>query len=1135
MKLKKLNIENVASIANATIDFESSPLCESDLFLINGETGSGKTTIIDAICLALYDQTPRLRDAGKLSLQFGNYELTPRNTANMLRHGAIDGKSELLFEGNDGEEYTAIWSAHRTPGDIKTKCTLNKDGIEIGSGKEMKALIERAIVGMNYDDFCRTAILAQGEFTKFLKCEDDTKAIILEKLTGTERFAEVGKMIYTILDEKKKALNDAAIDMNKVTLLPDDQKQTLHTEIISLEKNVQLWTLEENAIQEQLNWLMEFAKRKKELNDANAALTEINKITESDSYKSETKMLADWNISQDAINTLKDMDAQTRNKEEAEKEEANLQSTYAKATAGLLALKEQLFKIQIESQQCENLISSKETDKEMLLKYSTIIAHLQNARSNFQKAKEKSKEAKELNDKRPSLTEKAQKATKAFDEATQKVEVQKSAIQQKNVEITALDPSSITTEQQELNELDSKLTESSKSLVEYEAALKRSEEEQQSLSDLIEARKTLDTDLAELESKRKDAIDAFDAAERMYKRIELTAEDWAEQARQKLNDGDICPVCGQIFSKEHLKEELLNTFEPCKQQYEKASLEKNAAIEKYNEKSTECNANGNEQNKKQQSLDKANKERKKCFDKAKESCLIIGITLADDSRQSYNDAVTQGMAIRKKTNDLKIENATKLNTLTQKQEELRNLNSTLDIYNTELTNANNTKVNAQQEVTDCINLQSQAEVAAKQFQEIGISDKNKAAALISLNDWEASWTKDTETFEENLKNAAQEYANAVEKDRTLKLETTRIKGILDGLENQVSIISSQWPNWKASAVADKNKTVGLSELWTKLAQACTRVKKALDDSTKGILDDKVKLSTFYQSHTDIDAKRLKDLKDFDAESIRESHKKTDTEVILKIGAANTCKNALNEHLEKRPKQLSEDQTIENLQNEKRSIEQNKKEANSTIGANIQQIQNDENNIALHRERKRIYDQTKADHDEWNNFAEIYGDKEGKKFRRMAQQLVFDCLLANANKQLERLDNRYHMETIAGSLAISLRDMQEPDFCSSVNNLSGGESFLVSLSLALALNAMGREGITMDTLFIDEGFGTLSSNNQIKVIDMLETLQKQHQKRVGIISHVEYLKERIETQILVERTKNDTSVVSIINKNQNHRI
>ena len=170
---------------------------------------------------------------------------------------------------------------------------------------------------------------------------------------------------------------------------------------------------------------------------------------------------------------------------------------------------------------------------------------------------------------------------------------------------------------------------------------------------------------------------------------------------------------------------------------------------------------------------------------------------------------------------------------------------------------------------------------------------------------------------------------------------------------------------------------------------------------------------------------------------------------------------------------------------------------------------------------------RADYEKWNRLCTLFGDATGKTFRNIAQSYVMRELLLSANRYLRQLTERYELECQAGSLTILLRDYYQGGTSRPASTLSGGESFMVSLSLALGLSSISRMGLSVDILFIDEGFGTLSGDCLNTVMETLERLHRVGGRRVGIISHVEGLRERIKAQIEVKRVDSSRSEVRVV--------
>ena len=230
MKLKKLIIHNIASIADAEIDFSGEGLRDEAVFLICGETGSGKTTILDALCLALYNKTPRLSQAtARESYTDVNGEsITLSSPVQYLRKGAWEASVKLTFEAG-GKDWEASWSTHRA----NRRTDGRFQGIiweitDTASGVSSKGSEIEKIISLSFDEFKRTTMLAQGEFTAFLKSRDDEKSAILEKITGTGIYKEIGRKIserYRQSQQEYSAKQDIIKGITENTLAEEEEKK----------------------------------------------------------------------------------------------------------------------------------------------------------------------------------------------------------------------------------------------------------------------------------------------------------------------------------------------------------------------------------------------------------------------------------------------------------------------------------------------------------------------------------------------------------------------------------------------------------------------------------------------------------------------------------------------------------------------------------------------------------------------------------------------------------------------------------------------------------------------------------------------------------------------------------------------
>jgi len=153
--------------------------------------------------------------------------------------------------------------------------------------------------------------------------------------------------------------------------------------------------------------------------------------------------------------------------------------------------------------------------------------------------------------------------------------------------------------------------------------------------------------------------------------------------------------------------------------------------------------------------------------------------------------------------------------------------------------------------------------------------------------------------------------------------------------------------------------------------------------------------------------------------------------------------------------------------------------------------------------------------DWYGLNNLVGSADGRRFRRIAQRITFRILLREANSVMRTMTRRYSLHAAGnGGMAVDVVDHDMGSIVRTAANLSGGETFMVSLALALGLSRMGGQYLNVDTLFLDEGFGTLDEDALNKAIYALETLQRKSGKLIGLISHVKMIKERVALQVIV---------------------
>ena len=284
MKLQKLIIENIASIEKACIDFEHGPLGEDSIFLICGPTGAGKSTLLDAVCLALYNTTPRLKQAANEryldeSDSFsGTGEVSIDDSRMLMRRDSVSAQVELWFTDAAGDALRAVWSVARARnkagGKIqKVVWTLSlQDGTPLtNKSTETRMEIERRI-GLTFEQFCRTTLLAQGEFTKFLKSKEEEKSNILEKLTGTEIYSRISREIYVMKTEKEAELQELKAQTGGIVLLTDEELAALQAEQRQVTEETVTLRTQLKQEQDLRKWLTDEQKLAHDLEETGKAL-----------------------------------------------------------------------------------------------------------------------------------------------------------------------------------------------------------------------------------------------------------------------------------------------------------------------------------------------------------------------------------------------------------------------------------------------------------------------------------------------------------------------------------------------------------------------------------------------------------------------------------------------------------------------------------------------------------------------------------------------------------------------------------------------------------------------------------------------------------------------------------------------
>ena len=315
----------------------------------------------------------------------------------------------------------------------------------------------------------------------------------------------------------------------------------------------------------------------------------------------------------------------------------------------------------------------------------------------------------------------------------------------------------------------------------------------------------------------------------------------------------------------------------------------------------------------------------------------------------------------------------------------------------------------------------------------------------------------------------------------------------------------------------------------RLSTSLSALQSQLQTAVKSREDNQAWLNQFLEQHQELTSDKLTALDALTSAEIDRRKQELDllrSQAVSQKALLESILNQQKAHLEKRPA-LASDDTQEGLAAKISGQETRLNEIGERKGAVAQELKADSEKKLLLGTLMEETKKRKEEYTKWDRLNQLLGDAKGTSFRKIAQSYVLASLIRSANSYMKTLTDRYTLHVEPGTFVISLEDAYQGFVRRAATTISGGESFLVSLSLALALSDMGSQ-LSVDTLFIDEGFGTLSGEPLQHAINTLQSLRAQSGRHVGIISHVEELQERIPVQIQVRQEGNNSfSTVHVV--------
>lgn len=1241
MKILAIHINNLASLEGETIiDFRTEPLSSAGIFAITGPTGAGKSTILDALCLALYAHTPRYEkssDPNQSIQDIAGNQVTQSDPRSILRDGAGEGFAKVDFIGVDGDHYQSAWNVKRARSKAGGKLqayvmslkniTSNTDAQ--GTNREILIAIIR-VVGLSFDQFTRAVLLAQGDFTAFLKAGNNDKADLLEKLTGTEIYSEISKRIFEHHRREKEELNVFQIQKQSINIISDEQLSILNNRIKELltiqqdQKRNEETLAKELTWREQLNTLSQQLNQSKENYNLSAAAKEEAKPREI-----KLILLDQVQPARIWIQGLK-TDGQLLNekKERLKTLDSKIITLQGEKIAHDEIVKSLQLNLESKSKQRDDAVPLLDTAKKLDVKLSDSAAQLLIADNELKQAKEILEEHRKLLEQKNQKAEELKTSIKtltAFVEKNQTrrpladnhklillklADAQKfqNAGKQANDSLQSIN-NSIVASTQEVTQKESALNElqaSVKSLSEiYQqkanelkaidiSALKKSKTEAdtqvielgQAIADwktLYEATQVIDSSKTTLaknekelgllqkqftksEKELKTANVQKEAAYRSLEIAKIAATENVLALRGQLTEKNPCPVCGSlehpyVVHDSQLNHILIKLEEDFKNQelrhndiltQHSTLKEKIKQLEKDNAKLTkELILKENEITEHRENWTRFRRH----ADAENRPANEVGEWLKQQRNEQQVAQVKlngQYSAWEKQQQDT--EEQKKLHD--QAIQQFQDADNSLKDIRRSLQSLQEKGKQAKGEYETSIkNLDEIKETIGQYFTDANWFEQwrtDAAAFTQAIDKFVSEWKTNTESLEK-AKNEQGISAATIKglEDQQLHLlvETSKKEQARLALDQQrVKLLGERNALFggqavelveqnlkvaidKASQDLEKQK-LALDSLLTNITRFGTQkdeIKEELDRLNILIADHNANLTKWLTDHNSkhASALQLADLENLLA--VTSDWIDTERKAIQQISNVFLQEQTmLQEHtaaLQRHQEQKWPERDIEavsNLLAEAKTAFQVSIKENTEIG--LQLKQDSENRTRAGTLLQQI--ETKEEVVEnWAKLNQVIGSADGKKFRQVAQEYTLDILLEYTNIQLQMLSMRYVLQRIPQSLGMQVIDQDMGNEIRTVNSLSGGESFLVSLALALGLASLSSTRMQVESLFIDEGFGSLDPNTLNMAMDALERLHNQGRK-VGVISHVQEMTERIPVQIKVSKQNGGRSLVEV---------
>lgn len=1235
MKILAIRGSNLTSLAGEfAIELDQPPLGQSGLFAITGPTGAGKSTLLDALCVSLYNKIPRLENVGS-PIQIGSDEqhlMAHNDTRNLLRRGAASGYAETLFRGIDGKLYLARWEVERVSrgknkGALKANETSLRDVTAdrlIGRTKSevLQAVVEK--IGLTFDQFRRSVLLAQGDFAAFLKAGTKDRGDLLERMTGTEIYSRIGSLAFERAKEEETKLKQLESQFGENTILSEEARQQQHDLLAELGEQRNHLRAHHDLTRRQHDWLAQHDRLLTQVTDAETQyqqtqqrladfaetrhlLLQINRCEPLRPLQQETKRLA---CDHDALTQrrlavvneeteLSDNIQSQRRQLEARQKEHQEQRELGKEMAPLLeetrrcdqtlqhqanSLKqarqnqeilqaeatelERRFTAQVEQQHhhqqqlsahtawlethhqaqamCDQWLTWRNDLERLVTKQQQQVTLLQNLNQQ--------RRACEQQNQKVTKTEKARSQAQALLQHHQDEDAQRNA----DFDADALDR--LQQAQEQANLVIAWLKETAAVL----ARRRQSERRLNEKSEKYQALVATGTQAAAAEKTASESLirhrERRDEAQTTLARLNLALSTNLSELRRQLKPDEPCPLCGAEAHPYRENAPANQMIADQKQRVAELEAQHNQALREQvaaNEKLRSLRDQTKEVLRESKELTRdhdldlatfnelwADKpaELEQAPSETDPDALAAFLSQQADDWRKRGDELKRQVAAGREQQRLVAQRRQKLEqVLADFQKQDQNYRDQQQIHQQleQQRHQNETKLAALQQQTE-ENRQRLAGILSWCDGWSDLLEQDPPALLERCDQEVAAWRH----HEDQVKALTQTGVELEQKHRQLTQDLAVARERYTSALNQSSEIAAALATTRAARAqllegepvdqvaarleaARQKSEQAVQDLQAKLSQS-ERDQASLAQKAASLLEQLAHTAGRQQTNALLWQKTLADLALDMAEAERllayePDWRRRQTEVSDQLEQQNNQheallkarRDALSLHAQQQPATAVADQTLESLAAQLESLGTEQRSLEEQFYAVKSRLDQDHEMQAKRRGlADQITQQTQVV-ELWQAVRGLIGSKDGNRFRQYAQSLTLDSLLGYANVHLDDLARRYRLARVphVETLELQIIDRDMADEVRSVNSLSGGETFLVSLGLALGLASMSAERSLVESLFIDEGFGALDPESLDLALSALDSLQAMG-RQVGVISHIPTLIERIGTRVCV---------------------